>query len=157
MPINSSQIIDDSPQHDGRRYVTELHTDHLAQQYRIIYLCTADFDAAAAMSARVASILERLAERELDDNEQRAMEGDFQPPTFNHCTPLQLRNRLREVFRTVKGFVACRLAWYIEQLNLTDNQYKQMFGVNDAQLVLLKVKISRLADRYEAAQSEDGE
>jgi hypothetical protein len=64
---------------------------------------------------------------------------------------------LREIFRTARGFVACRLAWYLEKLNLTDNQYKQMFGVNDAQLVLLKAKISRLADRYEAAQSEDGE
>jgi hypothetical protein len=54
--IVASHITDDSPQADGRRYVTEVHTDSGGEQHRFTYLASGDFDADAAMTARAAEL-----------------------------------------------------------------------------------------------------
>ena len=51
--ITSSQIISDSPQADGRRYITEQHIDNLKGELRFMYLGAADTNASVVMSARV--------------------------------------------------------------------------------------------------------
>ena len=51
--ITSSQIIEDSLQIDGRRYITELHTDNVKGELRFTYLAPHDADANAIMAARV--------------------------------------------------------------------------------------------------------
>ena len=51
--ITSSQIISDSPQADGRRYITEQHVDNIKGGLRFLYLGLSNTDAAAVMAARV--------------------------------------------------------------------------------------------------------
>ena len=51
--IIASEIIEDSPQVDGRRYITELHTDSVKGELRFTYLAGAATDANAVMAARV--------------------------------------------------------------------------------------------------------
>lgn len=51
--ITFSQIIEDRPQIDGRRYITELHTDNVKGKLRFTYLGVANTDANAVMAARV--------------------------------------------------------------------------------------------------------
>lgn len=150
MAITASQIIEDRAQVDGRRYVTELHTDHIGKQHRFTFLVPAAFDASAAMSARAVALVAHLADQELALNESRALaEGlVFTPPTFVYCTAAQARARVREIYATAASFVVCRLAWYIQRLTLSDNQLKAMFSVNDAQLPAVKTKLSNLEAKY---------
>lgn len=48
MSIVSSIIVDDAPQKDGRRYITERHTDHLGKVYDVQYTARVNDDAQAA-------------------------------------------------------------------------------------------------------------
>jgi hypothetical protein len=54
--ITSSRITSDNPQADGRRYITEEHTDDKRGIFTVLYLGAADVDAAAVMAARVAQM-----------------------------------------------------------------------------------------------------
>lgn len=77
-------------------------------------------------------------------------------PSFNYTTAAQFRTRLRQLFQTATGRRAVRLSWYIHSLNLTDNQLKNLFNVNDAQLVTVKAKLASLAAKYNDVESETG-
>ena len=46
---------------------------------------------------------------------------------------------------------------YIHSLNLTDNQLKNLFNINDVQLAALKTKLQRYRDRYNEIIAEVGE
>jgi|GEM_PF-6650443 len=65
MPIISSNIIADSKQADGRRWVTEEHVDSGGVGHRVTYMSGAQADAESAMNARVASVDESLSESEI--------------------------------------------------------------------------------------------
>jgi hypothetical protein len=78
-------------------------------------------------------------------------------PTFIHCTPAQFRDRLRALFREEKGWRLVKLGRYIHSLNLTDNQLKNLFNINDTQLAALKTKLQRYRDRYDEIVVEVGE
>lgn len=91
MTITSSQIIEDSPQTDGRRWITEEHTDHLGGKHRINYMAEGDADANAIMSIRVAGIEESLA----DNEETVAIEQ-----AYNGVDPIMFSPE----FTTVKKF-----------------------------------------------------
>ena len=54
--IVSSKIVDDGRQRDGRRWITESHVDQFGVDYRVMYLCPADWDADAAMKLRAKQI-----------------------------------------------------------------------------------------------------
>ena len=56
MHIVASQITEDAPQADGRRYVREVHTDSGGTQHQFTYLANADFDANAALAARAVGL-----------------------------------------------------------------------------------------------------
>lgn len=157
MSITASEIIEDHAQADGRRHVRERHTDHLGIHHHVAYMAESGANATTAMTARVSQIEAGLVERELGENESRALEGPFAGPTLQHCTAAQVRARIRQLFKNASSFQLCRLAWYIQQLGLTDNQLKAMFGVNDAQLVTLKAKLASLEAKYNDVSDEQGE
>ena len=57
MPIiNSSYVVDQVPQADGRRWVKETHTDHFGKQFFAEYLAADDFDYQACLTQRAANI-----------------------------------------------------------------------------------------------------
>lgn len=68
MPIVASEIVEDAPQRDGRRWVRERHTDHLGAAHEFLYMAEAGTDAAAVMAARVPVIEAMLAEAEIEAN-----------------------------------------------------------------------------------------
>lgn len=64
MPIVSSTHTVGHEQADGRRYVTEQHTDDLGAVHLIDYLAAVGADYVAIRTARAAQINEALAEAE---------------------------------------------------------------------------------------------
>lgn len=64
MPILTSTHTASHAQVDGRRYVTEQHTDDLGAVVVVEYLAAADADYVAIRTARAAQINEALAEAE---------------------------------------------------------------------------------------------
>ncbi len=64
MAIVSTEINVGHAQIDGRRYVEELHTNHLGVVHRIEYLAAVDTDTAAIAAAHAVQIAEDMAEAE---------------------------------------------------------------------------------------------
>lgn len=64
MPITASTHTVGHPQVDGRRYVTEQHTDSAGGVHVVEYLAAVGTDYAAVRDARAAQISEALAETE---------------------------------------------------------------------------------------------
>lgn len=75
MPIISSQIIEDSEQADGRRWVTEEHADSNGESYRVPYLTLSGANVTVNMNAMIVKINERLVERELSRYLHRIEQG----------------------------------------------------------------------------------
>lgn len=76
MPITSSQITEDSQQADGRRWITELHTDSINREWPINYLAAASTDAVAVMNARVSSVNDRLIDSEIAEYLRKIENGE---------------------------------------------------------------------------------
>lgn len=64
MPIVSSTHVVGNLQADGRRYVTESHTDDVGSVHFVEYLAAVNADYVAIRDARVVQINEQLAEAE---------------------------------------------------------------------------------------------
>lgn len=150
MSITVSQIITDSAQIDGRRYIRERHTDHLGVTHDIAYLAEAGTNANDIMMARQSFIVERLRQSEIQANLSKALNAEL-VFTFNHSTVAENRTALRELFKVATKWELMTLGWVINELALSDNQLKLIFEVNDAQLPALKAKLVDISDKYEAA------
>lgn len=68
MPIVSSVVLEDRVQVDGRRSVSELHTDHLGVQYPVSYMAEAKDDVGVVLVARAAQLEADLAAAEIAAN-----------------------------------------------------------------------------------------
>ncbi len=66
MPIVSSGYVIGQPQVDGRRYITEVHTDHLGASHLREYLADPGADYDAILTASAARMANDLAEGEAD-------------------------------------------------------------------------------------------
>lgn len=75
---------------------------------------------------------------------------------FEHSTVAQLRARLRSEYQSASKSRVLRIAKYIQGLGLTDNQIKNLFGVNDAQLPALKTRLSNQASLCDSARTAAG-
>lgn len=64
MSIVSSTHTVGHAQIDGRRYLTERHTDHLGEVHQVEYLAAVGTDYNAVMAARAVQIEQQLAEAE---------------------------------------------------------------------------------------------
>lgn len=155
MSIVSSIVIENIIQIDGRRFVRERHTDQLGATYDVVYYGPANDDPSVILAARVATIEDSLDASELGENMQRAL--DQKPPTFNYTTAAKFRQKLRELFQTLSGWDLTRLGKFVNSLNLSDAVLKALFGVNDAQLVVLKAKLSALASKYDDVIAQVGQ
>jgi hypothetical protein len=86
--IVSSRIIQVSPQGDDRKWITELHVDHVGVQHRVEYLADSDTDIDSALAVRAPQIDQQCREQELQRLEQMVLDGipimPDHPPVYNN-------------------------------------------------------------------------
>ena len=70
MSIISSAITEDAVQADGRRYIREVHTDHVGQEHHFTWMAEAEQDADAVLSARAVWLPGYLEQQEIEANLQ---------------------------------------------------------------------------------------
>ena len=151
MPIVASEIIEDSAQADGRRYIRERHTDDLGVSHDVTYLAELGTDEEAVMASRVAQIEEQLRQAEINANMAKYLNAELDTYTFFHSTADDSLLAIRELFKTATKWELLTLGWVINEKGLSDNKLKALFGVDDAGLVTLKAKLANIAARYEEA------
>lgn len=77
-------------------------------------------------------------------------------PTFKFSTQAQLRQRLREEFKSAKGVRLHKLARWANA-NLTDAQLRAVFGLTVSQATALRAKLQNMSARLDAMDAEVGE
>ena len=77
-------------------------------------------------------------------------------PTFKFSTQAQLRQRVREEFKTAKGVRLHKVAKWANN-NLTDAQLKNAFNLTDAQTTALRTKLQSMQSRLDAMDAEAGQ
>jgi hypothetical protein len=75
MPITISELIEDSLQADGRRWITEQHTAATGKTYRVNYLAESSTDVNPVMIARVPGINQSLIDTEIAKYLDRVEQG----------------------------------------------------------------------------------
>ena len=76
---------------------------------------------------------------------------------FDHSTPEQLRQAVRERYRTAKGVEAIRLGKYLFNQGLPDAQLRTLFDVPVSELARVKGNLNQFANLYDAVRSAAGE
>lgn len=133
MPIISSVIDQDSAQADGRRAIRELHTDHVGKQYPVQYLAASDFNASAALSARVAILEQTLNQAEISANvAQISAVGSLASPTLVYSTAAQNFAALRVAYQTASRIEAVMIGDFLS--TLTDTQLRNAFNMTQGQV-----------------------
>jgi hypothetical protein len=96
---------------------------------------------------------------EIEGNLQKilAANGGAVLISLRWSTASQNAARVRQYYQTSTGWECIRIARYINSLGLTDNQLKNLFGINDAQLSALKTKFTNLIAKYNDVQSQAGD
>ncbi len=76
MPITTSKIIEDSIQADGRRWITEQHTNSVDEILKVTYLADADLDVMVRMNNRIPNINQQLIDQEINQYLNRIEKGE---------------------------------------------------------------------------------
>jgi hypothetical protein len=155
MPIVSSTHVVGHAQADGRRYVTERHTDHLGATHEVSYLATVNADYVAIRTARVPLVEATLAENEF----LAILNAAIVSPT--HQSKAQFMARLREEYRRRSQAELAQLAyWIIERLNsgqITDAELQAAFGLSSGQYTNYKARAVTLHDDWAVILSATSE
>jgi len=76
-------------------------------------------------------------------------------PTFNHSTPTQLAQRLRERFRDASRLEALQIARFLAAL--TDAKLKALFSLTNAQTTALRTKLTDMMTTVDRIRATVGE
>lgn len=68
MSIVNSEIQEDAVQVDGRRYIREVHTDHVAVEHHFVWMAEMGQDTTPVMTVRAVWLPDYLAEQEIEAN-----------------------------------------------------------------------------------------
>jgi hypothetical protein len=158
MPINSSTFVEGLPQKDGRRTVTERHTDHLGVVHAFSWLTnltTAQIQ--AAVTARATALLAELKAREIDTNVGLVKEdGSLAIYSLNHSTANENFVALREAYGTASRVEAVMIGDFLAAR--TDAQLRNLFGYTQAQVDTLRAnKLTPAANTANAIRTAGGE
>lgn len=150
MPIESSSYSLGVPQRDGRRYVTELHTDSTGAEHRRDYGPVGDdTDFDAVLAEHAAQLSEQLA---ADEAAAVIETGDWIEPV--HQERAELAQRLRARFVESAGPEKARLAYHlVEWLAggvFTDEQIRAVFGISEEQYEQARARFVALHDAHAA-------
>lgn len=121
--IVSSEIISAGVQIDGRKTVTELHTDQIGKTYYINYMADSDINIVNVMNNRVRSIDKQLTENELDEILYKDDPENYTPI---YVTQKEMKKSVLQHFLTNKAENVFNLIPYIE--NLTDAELSEDVG-----------------------------
>jgi len=151
MPIVSSVVVSTRRLANGVVVNRERHTDHLGQQ-RDIEALASD----ANLAARITIVIGWLAREELaEDLRSIYAAGDQAVVTTNHVTIAEVRDALREAYRTATREQACALGAFLN--TLTNNQLGTLFGVSGAALTSLRTRLQAKASQWTALVAAVGE
>lgn len=155
MSIVASVIVEDRAQIDGRRAVREHHTDHLGVIHAVSYLAEALADVQAALTARVATLTQALADAEIARSLSFIYEGNYAAVTAQHATLADIRAAIRAAYQTETGERIGRLAGFL--LTLTDAQLRTLFNMTQTQVNQLKTRLQAKVDAMNALLALVGE
>jgi len=147
---------DGHAQADGRRYVTEVHSDGVGEFARLEYLAAVGADTNAIATARNAVLLVSAA----DNEAEQAIEADAMPALrFQNAT--QFVARVREFYRDRdKEALALVAVWLRNRIaagDLTETQVQNAFGFTTPQWNTFKTKMQSLANAYDEVNAAVGE
>lgn len=150
MPIASSELTTEGVQADGRRWVEEIHTDHLGLRHVYRWLAAVGVDAAAVMASRVASILAGLEVNEIESNIAAVLaDGSLAVTVTNYSTNAQNLAALRAAYQTATRGEAIMMGDFLG--SLTDAQLRNVFSMTQAQVNSLRA--SKLTPATTAANT----
>lgn len=157
MTISSSVISSDSAQADGRRYIREVHTDHLGREHVVLYLAPASWDAAAVMAARVAGLETGMRDGEIASNIANVFSlGAFATVTLDYSTGAQNAAAAREAYKSASSFQAMMMGDYLA--TLSDAVLRNIFGLTQNQVTTLRTnKLTPASEAATAMRAMTGE
>lgn len=133
MSIVSSVIASDDVQIDGRRYIREVHTDHVGVEHVVMFLAPADWNAQLAMTARVPTLETSLRDAEIADNiADAAANGQFATITLIHSTSAQNGAAVRAAYQSMSRTEAIFVGEYLS--TLSDATLRNIFGMTQTQV-----------------------
>jgi hypothetical protein len=150
--IVSSTFVAGHAQIDGRKYVRETHTDHLAVLHIIEYLSAVGADNDAILAAHAIRLAIILRDTQAQNNLDKNSIADW---IFEHVTVAQMRIALRLAYRDATRFEAARLARFVNELTIA--QIENVFSVNTATATLIKSRALNLATKYDELNVAAGE
>jgi hypothetical protein len=137
MSIVTSTIVDDSPQIDGRRWITESHVDQFGEDRRVMYLCAADADVQAVMLSRAARVYDETVQGEIQNNiSQITSIGALAVPVFKYSTVAQNVAALRAAYQSATRNEAIFMGEFLS--SLTNVQLQNAFGLTAGQVTTLR-------------------
>lgn len=137
MSIVSSVIAATDTQRDGRRWVRELHTDHVGVQYVRNYLAGAADNLTTALAAYALVLVANSNLEEIAKNVATiTVDGSLASPTLVYSTLAENRTVLREVYRNATRTEAIMIGDFLN--TLTDNQLATVFGITTGQAATLR-------------------
>lgn len=137
MSIISSVIAADDAQSDGRRWILENHTDNLGVIYLVSYLANNGFDAAAALTARIATLEASIIFGEITTNVANVKsDGSLAVITFLYSTAGQNIAALRAAYLQSTKQEAIMIGDFLS--SLTDTQLKNIFNMTATQVTTLR-------------------
>jgi hypothetical protein len=158
MSISSSVYTTGHIQQDGRRYVQEVHIDHLSVKHIFEYLWDGVSDRDVTLAQRASKLLQSLAAAEYAS--RVAIDG--WSGTLQHQTAAQFADKLRAEYRISTRQRVCYLAWWlIRRINagdFTDVQVRNAFGMTTQQYTTFKTnKLVPFHDHWVAVLAAEGE
>lgn len=159
MAITSSVVTVEHAQRDGRRWVTEVHSDAQGECVRLSYLgaSNAQTTAQGIANARVTTLNVRLADAEA----RSKCEIDANPVPFRYQTAGEFLDRIRATYRSLSREELARLARYITRRiddgSVTTTQLRNAWGLTSGQWTTLEAKMRTLRSDIEAIDGAAGE
>ncbi len=143
-------------QRDGRRYVTEVHSDGQGEYARPTYLAAEGTDYTAVATAREVRLIESLGQQEARDavDEQRV-------PSTRFATIDEILAEVRARYLQSVGEETCRIAkWVVERLNdstINTTQCQDAWGVSSGGWNAINGRMDTFAAAIDSVDTAVGE
>lgn len=137
MSIVSSVVADIGTQKDGRRWVRELHTDHVGVKYVRSYLTGAIDDINAALSVYATQLASDITAAEIASNVTAVMaNGSLATILLVYSTAAQNRAAGRAAYQNASRVEAIMIGDFLS--SLTDGQLQTLFSMTSGQVTTLR-------------------
>lgn len=145
MGIVSSEIIEDSLQAHGRRYLLEKHIDHLGRIHLYHGEIDVGGDAVAQMNNRIVHIDDMMVQKEIEKYIEMAESGiEIDPTTIpDYATKVQvLKALIKQAFLSGVHTIAFSIIAIID--SLTDTQIRNIVNIDRAKVDKIRNRVINL-------------